>query len=77
MEHFEEFFKLLPGRASSERSWTVPVEEIKAKNYDLKAVNPNRKQEEDIRTPEELLSTIEAQETEISAALVALRHKGV
>jgi len=77
VEHFEEFFKLLPGRASSERSWTVPVEEIKAKNYDLKAVNLNRKQEEDTRTPEELLSTIEAQETEISAALVALRHKGV
>lgn len=77
MEHFEEFFKLLPGRASSERSWTVPVEEIKAKNYDLKAVNPNRKQEEDTRTPEELLSTIEAQETEIAAALVVLRHKGV
>jgi len=77
MEHFEEFFKLLPGRASSERSWTVPVEEIKAKNYDLKAVNPNRKQEEDTRTPEELLSLIEAQGAEISKALSALRNKGL
>ncbi len=77
MEHFGEFFKLLPGRASSERSWTVPVEEIKAKNYDLKAVNPNRKQEEDTRTPEELLSLIEAQEKEVLTALAALRDKGV
>jgi len=77
MEHFEEFFKLLPGRFSSEHSWSVPVEEIKAKNYDIKAVNPNRKQEEDTRTPKELLAIIEAQEAEISTALAALRDKGV
>lgn len=77
MEYFEEFFKLLPERASSERSWSVSVEEIKAKNYDLKAVNPNRKQEEDTRTPEELLSLIEAQEREVSTALAALRRKGM
>lgn len=77
IEHFEEFFKLLPARALSERSWSVPVEELKAKNYDLKAINPNRKQEVDTRTPEELLSVIEAQGTEISNALSALRSKGV
>jgi type I restriction enzyme M protein len=77
MEHFEDFFKLLPERASSEHSWHVPIEEIKAKNYDLKAVNPNREQEEDTRTPEELLSLIEAQEREVSTALAALRRKGV
>jgi type I restriction enzyme M protein len=74
-EHFEEFFKLLPERASSERSWRVPVEELKAKNYDLKAVNPNRKQEGDTRTPEELLSIIETQEAEIATALATLREK--
>ena len=73
IEHFEEFFKLLPERASSERSWSVPVEELKAKNYDLKAINPNRKQEEDTRTPEELLSLIEAQGAEISNILKTLR----
>jgi len=77
MEHFEEFFKLLPERASSERSWRVSVEELKAKNYDLKAVNLNRKREEDPRTPEELLSLIEAQEREVSSVLAALRRKGV
>ncbi len=74
-EHFEDFFKLLPERTSSEHSWSVPMEEIKAKNYDLKAVNPNRKREEDTRTPEEFLSLIEAQEREISSALAALRNK--
>jgi type I restriction enzyme M protein len=77
MEHFEEFFKLLPERVPSERSWSVPVEELKTKNYDLKAINPNRKQEEDTRTPAELLSIIEAQGIEISNSLSALRHKGL
>lgn len=43
MELFDEFFEVLPKRASSECLWSVPAEEIKAKNYDLKAVNPNRK----------------------------------
>ena len=31
--HFEEFFKLLPKRGVSERSWCVPIEEIEAKNW--------------------------------------------
>jgi type I restriction enzyme M protein len=75
--HFEEFFRLLPKRASSERSWSVSVEELKARNYDLKAINPNRKQEEDARTPEELLSIIETQGNEIANALASLRSKGI
>ena len=75
VEHFEDFFKLLPERSPSERFWRVSVEELKAKNYDLKAVNPNRKQEEDTRTPEELLSIIERQENEIASAITTLRNK--
>ena len=71
--HFEEFFKLLPQRADSDRSWTVPRADIEAKNYDLKAVNPNAKTNEDTRTPEELLDLIEAKGKEIAAALSALR----
>ncbi len=77
IEHFEEFFNLLPERAASEHSWSVPIEKIQAKDYDLKAVNPNRKVEEDTRTPEELLSIIETQEKEISSAMTALRIKGL
>ncbi|MEM3473713.1 MAG: N-6 DNA methylase [Nitrososphaeria archaeon] len=61
MEHFEEFFKLLPTREESERSWKVSIEEIIQKNYDLKAVNPNKKNHADNRSPEELISLIEEQ----------------
>lgn len=138
--HFEEFFRLLPKRAESTRSWTVDfaarkaqalaeaeplrrqarakeqeaaqererlaelkkanspsrraiaeaeerigeltraarelageAEEIENAVYDLKAVNPNAKGQEDTRTPEELLDLIEAKGREIAEALALLR----
>jgi len=76
LDQFEDFFKLLPGRGTSKRSWGVPMEEIKAKNFDLKAVNPNRRGIEDKRTPEELLSIIESQGEEIKKAIARLRVAG-
>lgn len=76
MKHFDEFFKLLPEREISKCSWNVSIDEIQAKNYDLKAVNPNREDKEDKRTPEELISIIELQSEEIAKALLALKGKG-
>lgn len=73
LSHMEEFFRLLPERADSERSWTVERAAIEAKNFDLKAVNPNAKAEEDGRTPEELLDLIEAKGKEVADAIAALR----
>lgn len=71
--HFEEFFRLLPERADSERSWTVTRQDIEAKNYDLKAVNPHAKGNEDTRTPEQLLDLIETKGREVAEALQVLR----
>src|SRR5205814_46891 len=73
LDRFTEFFRLLPERADSERSWTVTRQKIEAKNYDLKAVNPHAKNAEDTRTPEELLDLIEAKEREVAEALAFLR----
>jgi len=77
LEQFEEFFKLYPERATSDRAWRVPIEEIQTKNYDLKAVNPNRKGGGDNRTPEELLAIIESQAEEIKKAVIELKNKGI
>ena len=141
LEKFDEFFRLLPTRANSERSWTVDIvarraetrerstplreqaekptaeaaslmeqvkllkkekpetqDEIQALTrqaseltkqanellakaqdienavYDLKAVNPNAKNDEDKRTPEELLTLIESKGREVSEALAMLRR---
>lgn len=137
--HFDDFFKLLPNREDSPRSWTLDFaarlakaldearphrekgaelaaqakelleslrEKKKAKKtpeaelaaleeswkavdraaresfaeaqaiedaaYDLKAVNPNRKSDEDTRTPAELLDFITAKGQEADAALARL-----
>ncbi|OGG48999.1 MAG: hypothetical protein A3F84_14275 [Candidatus Handelsmanbacteria bacterium RIFCSPLOWO2_12_FULL_64_10] len=143
LAHFEAFFRLLPERGESERSWIVDIAERKQKAaeqsdplkrqarareeeaarwkdrlaelkkadpcaeakvaeteekvaeltrearelltraeaidnavYDLKAVNPNAKKDEDTRTPEELLNFIEAKGKEVAEALAALRRAG-
>ena len=73
IDRFEEFFRLLPERADSDHSWTLSREEIEARKFDLKAVNPNAKSTEDTRTPEELLDIIEARGREVDAALTTLR----
>lgn len=73
LDRFEEFFRLLPSREDSEHSWTVTRADIEAKGYDLKAVNPNAKNHEDTRTPEELLDLIEAKGREVAEAITTLR----
>jgi type I restriction enzyme M protein len=70
---FEEFSTLVPARADGEHSWTVERKEIEARGYDLKAVNPHAKKDEDTRTPEELLDLIEAKGREVTDAIAALR----
>ncbi len=72
-ERFDDFFRLLPSRGDSPRSWTVTRAEIEARGYDLKAVNPNAKAEEDTRTPDELLEIIEKKGEEVREALARLR----
>ncbi len=72
LAHFDEFFRLLPTRGDGEHSWTVSRQEIEARNFDLKAVNPHRKNDEDTRTPEELIALIRAKSKEMEDALSAL-----
>jgi type I restriction enzyme M protein len=73
LAHFEEFFRLLPERADSERSWTVTRADIESRGCDLKAVNPNRRVEVDERSPEEILDAIEVRGREVAEALAGLR----
>jgi type I restriction enzyme M protein len=69
----DESSSLLPARADSDRSWTVTRDQVEARNFDLKAVNPNAKGEQDQRTPAELLDIIEAKQKEIAGLVAALR----
>ena len=55
------------------RTPTMARTEIECKGYDLKAVNPHAKGDEDTRTPAELLDFIEAKAREVAEALALLR----
>ncbi|MDR0502156.1 MAG: SAM-dependent methyltransferase [Treponema sp.] len=73
IDRFDDFFLLLPKRTDSDRSWSVDRKTIEENEFDLKAVNPNRKVEEDTRTPEELIALIEEKQREINEALKILK----
>ena len=74
LAHFDEFFKLIKRRADSEHSWTVSMDEIKERKYDLTGRNPHRKGDVDTRTPMELLAEIERHNVELKKALTELRR---
>jgi type I restriction enzyme M protein len=73
-DRFDDFFRLLPARGDSDRSWTVTREEVEGRGYDLKAVNPNAKTDEDLRKPEDLLDLIDQKGKEVAEALAKLRN---
>ena len=58
------------------RDLAAKAKEIEDAVYDLKAVNPHRKQDVDDRTPEDLMNIIEVKGREIAEALAALRGRG-
>ena len=58
---------------SIRREVTAGAIEIEEKDYDLKAVNPNRVEVVDTRTPEELLDIIEQKGKELEKVLAKLR----
>ena len=59
--------------SKSARENRAKAEDIESAIYDLKAVNPNRKTDEDRRTPSELLDFIDQKGREADAALARLR----
>ena len=78
LTHLDDFFDRLPQRLTdagvSPRSWWVDRKTIEEKNYDLKAVNPHRKADQDTRTPAELLDLIEEKGKVVADAVAKLRE---
>ena len=73
LAHFDDFSAQLPTRAATVKSWTVTRSAIEARGFALKAVNPNVVEEEDKRTPAQLLDIIETKQQEIAALIADLR----
>lgn len=59
-----EFVSLQKTKADSANSWTVDIEGIDTKNYDLSVKNPNRKDEAALREPKVILEEMKALDKE-------------
>jgi type I restriction enzyme M protein len=70
----EEFVKLFKTQGDSENSWSVSVNDIDKSTWDLTATNPNRKEEVDNRTPQEILAEIKSLDEDVAEALKAIEE---
>lgn len=73
LARMEDLLEAVGTTSVTGRSWFVTMEEIVERDYDLKAVNPNRKVEVDPRTSKEIFEEVQARHAEISEALNRLR----
>jgi len=71
----EDCWQKFQERAVSENSWIISAEELKKRNYDLTAKNPNRKEELTHKLPKELVKEIEDRENKISKILREIKIK--
>jgi type I restriction enzyme M protein len=57
-EDLKDCYEKWKRREISENSWVVPVEEIVKRGYDLTAKNPNRREEFEYKSLEELVASV-------------------
>jgi len=70
----EEFVKLSATQGESENSWCVNVKDVDKSTWDLTGNNPNRKDETDNRTPEEILARIEELDNQVATAMAVIKE---
>lgn len=69
-----EFVAMAPEQVLSENSWCVEVGEINPETWDLTVNNPNRVEEVDNRSPEEIMTAIEALDAQAAQALQKIKE---
>lgn len=68
-EHLSDAYEKWKTKSISENSWIEPVETIVKRGYDLTAKNPNRIDNYEHRSPEELVASVLAKEKRIAEIL--------
>jgi type I restriction enzyme M protein len=69
-----EFVKLQKKKEDSENSWTVNIDDIDKDTFDLSVKNPNKKEEEALRKPKEILNEIKALDKESDDIMKTIRE---
>jgi type I restriction enzyme M protein len=69
-----DFIKLQADKKNSPNSWTVKLAEINTTTYDLSVKNPNKKEENALRDPQEILAEIKTLDKETADILNAIKE---
>ncbi len=69
-----EFTTLQKTKPESEKSWRIKIADIQTHNYDLSVKNPNKPEEEALRSPQDILEEIQALDTETNDILQAIKE---
>lgn len=69
----EDFIQTAATQTETDNSWLVPVADINSETWDLTVNNPNRVEEVDNRTPQEIIAEIESLDAQAAEALQAIK----
>lgn len=69
----KEFIALQAGFAQSEKSWTVDLEGVDLRGFDLGVKNPNRAEEDALRDPQDIIAELVALDLESAGILESIR----
>jgi len=72
-EEFGAVKNWFQNRTENEYAWKVSIEEIKARNYNLDFKNPNKKDDIEHKTPEEILKGLMEKEGEIGEIIMEVK----
>jgi len=70
---FEEFVRLQANKIDSEKSWTLNINDVDTKSFDLSVKNPNKPEDAPLRDPEEILAEIAALDEKSTEILDGIR----
>lgn len=73
-EDLAEFVELQPGKAGSNQSWTVAIEDIDPATWDLSVKNPYAPEEAPLRSPQEIIDDMLARDAETARILEEIRE---
>jgi type I restriction enzyme M protein len=70
---FAEFLKLYKKKSDSQNSWSLKVSDLDEKTFDLSVKNPNKEEEEELRSPKEIIKSLQKLDKEAAKILSKLQ----
>ena len=69
---FAKFLKLYKKKTDSQSSWSLKVPDLDEKMFDLSVKNPNKGEEEELRSPKEIIKSLQKLDKEAAKILSKL-----